>query len=166
MTAMPPPPAAPVQQQAAGAYASWGSRLVAWFIDGALVSVPIIIGLILFSATVAGLSFDSETGDIPGRASAALVGFGSLFYLAAIAFAVWNQGWRQGTTGQSIVKGIMKISVIRQDGTFMGGGLGIGRMIVHSIVGGACFLNYLWPLWDDRSQTWTDKILDTIVVEA
>lgn len=166
MTAMPPPPAAPVQQQAAGRYASWGSRLVAYLIDGALVSVPIIIGVILFTATAAGLNFDSETGAVSGGASVLLVVVGSIFYLAAIAFAVWNQGWRQGTTGQSIGKSIMKISVIKQDGTFMGGGLGIGRMIVHSIVGGACFLNYLWPLWDDRSQTWTDKILDTIVVEA
>lgn len=166
MTAMPPPPPAAPVQHAAGSYASWGSRALAYLIDGALVSIPVIIGVILFTATAAGLSFDAETGEVSGGASALLIVFGSIFYLAAIAFAVWNQGWRQGVRGQSIGKGIMSISVIRQDGTFMGGGLGIGRMIVHSIVGGACFLNYLWPLWDDRAQTWTDKILDTIVVEA
>lgn len=167
MTAMPPPPpTAPVEQQAAGRYASWGSRAVAYLIDGAIIAIPLIIGAILFSATLVGFSFEAESGEVSGGASILLLVVGSVFYLAALAFAVWNQGWRQGVRGQSIGKGIMKISVIKLDGTFMGGGLGIGRMLVHSIVGGACFLNYLWPLWDDRSQTWTDKILDTIVVEA
>jgi uncharacterized RDD family membrane protein YckC len=28
------------------------------------------------------------------------------------------------------------------------------------------FLGYLWMLWDDKSQTWHDKIADTYVVEA
>ena len=27
-------------------------------------------------------------------------------------------------------------------------------------------LGYLWMLWDDKSQTWHDKIADTFVVEA
>lgn len=166
MTAMPPPPAMPAQQRT-GRYASWGSRVVAYLIDGAIAAIPSLIAVIVLVAATGGLSVDPDTGDLTGDASnAALIFLAILLYLGTFVFAIWNQGWRQGTTGQSIGKGIMKISVITDDGRFMGGGLGIGRMLLNGILGGACLLNYLWPLWDEKSQTWTDKILNTIVVEA
>ena len=27
-----------------------------------------------------------------------------------------------------------------------------------------CYLGYLWMLWDDRRQTWQDKVANSIVV--
>lgn len=177
MTAMPPPPSqqpppsqpVPTPQQPAGRYATWGSRAVAWLIDGAIVGAIGILGVIMWSIAVIGGSTVIEDGvGTPGSTAAGgiflVIGVG--LYVVAIGFNLWNQGWRQGETGQSIGKSVMKISVIRDTGGFMGGGLGIGRLLVNWIVGGACFLNYLWPLWDDRVQTWTDKIVSTIVVET
>lgn len=97
-------------------------------------------------------------------------GVGILLYiiatLAAAVFEFWNLGWRQGETGQSIGKSRVGIAVIRKDGSgYLGGGMGIVRTLLHGILG-ACFLNFLWPLWDDQNQTWTDMVLDTVVVKT
>lgn len=39
------------------------------------------------------------------------------------------------------------------------------RAILSSILGQACFLNYLWPLWDKKHQTWHDMIVSSVVVK-
>ncbi|HKJ54503.1 MAG TPA: RDD family protein [Nitriliruptoraceae bacterium] len=174
MTAMPPPPSqppsqpVPAPQQPAGRYATWGSRAIAWLIDGAIVGAIAGVGIMMVAVAAAGTAAVSEgAGNAePGAAGGVFLVLGLGLYAVAIGFNLWNQGWRQGETGQSIGKSVMKISVIRDTGEFMGGGLGIGRLLVNWIVGGACALNYLWPLWDDRVQTWADKIVSTIVVET
>jgi uncharacterized RDD family membrane protein YckC len=33
------------------------------------------------------------------------------------------------------------------------------------VLDGFCYVGYLWPLWDDKRQTFADKILGTVVVE-
>lgn len=167
MSDLPPPPNAPVLQPAQprgqGAYASWGSRAVAYLLDGLMASAIGFAGFIPIAASAG--TIDPDTGSVTGGSAVlTLLGFG--LFLLAIVFNIWNVGWRQGTTGQSIGKGVMDISVITTGGQFLGGGMGIVRMLLQGILGGACLLNYLWPLWDDHSQTWTDKIIDTIVVRA
>jgi uncharacterized RDD family membrane protein YckC len=44
--------------------------------------------------------------------------------------------------------------------------LAIGRSFVHIIDGIPCYLGYLWPLWDAKKQTFADKIMGTVVVNA
>lgn len=39
------------------------------------------------------------------------------------------------------------------------------RGIVHVIDAIPCYVGYLWPLWDQRRQTFTDKVMKTVVVE-
>ncbi|MDX2359147.1 RDD family protein, partial [Dietzia sp. PP-33] len=39
------------------------------------------------------------------------------------------------------------------------------RDIVH-IVDGLAYIGYLWPLWDEKRQTFADKLMGTIVVDA
>lgn len=166
MTSMPPPPNIPPSPAPAqsGSYATWGSRVLAYLVDGLIVGVPVFV-IFLAGTAVTASGIDEVTGEVSGGGAAG-VGIMLLAGFVGFAFQVWNVGWRQGTTGQSIGKGVMKIAVIRQQGGYLGGGMGIARMLVHSLVGGACFVNYLWPLWDDANQTWTDKILSTIVVDA
>jgi uncharacterized RDD family membrane protein YckC len=92
--------------------------------------------------------------------------------LAALLFSVWNVGWRQGATGQSIGKGILRIRLVRMaDGVPPGGGIGLGRYFIRTILGGVTsgvytLVTLLWPLWDERRQTLDDKIVSTLVVEA
>ena len=48
----------------------------------------------------------------------------------------------------------------------IGAGLSIGRAILHVVDQLPCYLGYLWPLWDAKKQTFTDKIVQTVVIKA
>jgi uncharacterized RDD family membrane protein YckC len=46
----------------------------------------------------------------------------------------------------------------------MGVGLCFVRQLAHYIDSLACYLGWLWPLWDPQRQTLADKIMGTVVV--
>jgi uncharacterized RDD family membrane protein YckC len=104
---------------------------------------------------------------ILGTVSDALgVFFLVLGYIASIGFQIWNYV-RQGNTGQTIGKGVLNIRLVRLDGVEPPGvGLSIGRWFLHIVDALPCYLGFLWPLWDDKRQTFSDKILNTVVVTS
>ena len=86
-----------------------------------------------------------------------------IFGLAAVAFAVWNLGYRQGTTGSSIGKSALKFKVVgEQTGQPIGFGKSILRQFAHIADAIICNIGYLFPLWDAKRQTIADKIMSTI----
>jgi hypothetical protein len=45
--------------------------------------------------------------------------------------------------------------------------MGLLRWLVDTILGTISILqllNYLWPLWDERNQTWADKVVGSVVL--
>lgn len=169
----PPPPAYGNQPPAYGAsqqgpaipYASWGARLGAYLLDGLIVTavamVPIVIGAII---AFSGSEVDPVTDELTSVNSTGvtIMVFG---YLVAFVFTVWNQVFRQGRTGQSLGKKIVSIQVVRADsGQFLGAGLAFLRAIMMALLGGICFINYLWPLWDEKKQAWHDKVVGSVVI--
>ena len=68
--------------------------------------------------------------------------------------------------GQTIGKKIMGIKVVSTSG----GGVDWLKALIRSLSkilsGIPLALGYFWMLWDDKSQTWHDKIADTFVMEA
>jgi uncharacterized RDD family membrane protein YckC len=93
-------------------------------------------------------------------------GIGNIVYylalLAAFAFAIWNNGYKQGTTGSSIGKSRMKFKVVSEKtGQPIGFGMSVLRQIAHG-VDGFCFVGYLFPLFDAKRQTFADKIMTTV----
>jgi uncharacterized RDD family membrane protein YckC len=177
------PPAAPPAQQppqpygtggwsgmqapaaVAGALASYGQRVGAFLIDGVINAVALAPGYLLL------LTGAAAAGD-GGGAGGGLAAIGALLLLVGWLFSIWNMGWRQGATGQSFGKGIMKIKLVRMaDGQPPGGGLGLARLFIRgglgAVTGGIySLLTLLWPLWDEQRQSLDDKILSTLVVEA
>ena len=86
-------------------------------------------------------------------------------YLAALAWGFYN-AYLAGQTGQSYGMQQFKIRLLReQDGQPIGGGLGIARVFVHIVDGIPCYVGWLWPLWDQKKQTFTDKIFTHIVID-
>jgi uncharacterized RDD family membrane protein YckC len=82
--------------------------------------------------------------------------------LGLIAFAVWNSGYRQGTTGQSIGRRITKTKLVKiETGEPIGFGMALLRQICLTVTLG---IGYLWPLWDPKRQTVADKIVKAVVV--
>jgi uncharacterized RDD family membrane protein YckC len=130
-----------------------------------------------------GGSAGSDYADWPKRALSGLIdwfgpgllaglvyqgsrGLGSVLWLAALAWALYN-AYLGGQTGQSYGKKIAGTRLIAEaTGAPPGGGLGIGRHFVHILDGIPCYLGFLWPLWDKKRQTFADKILKTVVVNA
>lgn len=164
---MPPygqPPYGGYGQQ--GAYASWGSRVGAYLVDYLIVLVffiPAIIGLVLMAV---GLAHDSGESINGGLVAVGLI-LMLLGWLAGMIFHIWNYCITQGRTGATIGKKVLGIRLIsEQTGRPIGGWLCLGRMFVHVIDGAVFYLGYLWPLWDAKGQTWTDKVLGTVVVQG
>jgi len=141
-----------------GEHATWLLRVGARLIDGLVMYVPFVLCYIVFGATM-----DYETGDSNPLGVAFLI-IGSL---ATIGLWIWNRGIKQGSTGQSIGKKVVGIRLVGADNyQAVGTGKAILRDVLGYILDSACILNLLWPLWDQRRQTWTDKVIDTYVVKA
>ncbi|MEU0268961.1 RDD family protein [Nocardioides sp. NPDC006303] len=158
-------------------YASWGARAGAFIIDGLVGAVAMIpfwigYGLLIGGAAAGGVSeYDPNTGLYTdgGEPNGALMAIGGLLmfigFLVSLAFLFWNYGLKQGKTGYSIGKGVLGIKVVKEaDGQVLGTWFSIGRFFVHYLDQLACYIGYLWPLWDDKRQTFADKILSTIVI--
>jgi uncharacterized RDD family membrane protein YckC len=140
------PNQAAVQQQ----YAGWGSRFVARIIDGLLIAVvPLIL---MFTGGI-----DPETGEI-----GALYWVGILLLFGGQIFLAYMLG----TTGQTPGRKAVSIQVLKEStGRPIGFGMAFVRFILDFINGLPCYLGYLWPAWDAKKQTFTDKIVGSVVVK-
>ena len=88
--------------------------------------------------------------------------------VAAFGFVVWNLGYRQGMTGSSVGKSIMKFKVVSEKtGQPIGFGLSLVRELLYLAAAYLCFgivwlIAVLFPLWDAKRQTLADKIMTTV----
>ena len=167
----PPPPAAAGPTLPKEAYTSWLTRVFAWLID----SIPIFIiegigfALLLGTRETACVDMSDYGVDSICATGASTLGQVSISVAGILAFvyAIWNFGYRQGTTGSSIGKSIMKFKVVgEKTGQPIGFGLSIVRQLAHIIDGAICYIGYLFPLWDAKRQTLADKIMTTVVVNV
>lgn len=117
-----------------------GTRFLAIVIDGFILGI--ISGILL--------SILRNPGGVVGF----LIGL--LYY-----WYFWTRN-----NGQTPGKSIMKIRVIKKDGTPITDADAIVRGIGYSISGAVFGLGFLWALWDDQRQTWHDKLASTYVVKA
>jgi len=85
-----------------------------------------------------------------------------------IAVQVWNSAFRQGSTGQSWGKQVVKTRLIDEwTGQPLGAGKAFLRLLAHFLDSAPCYLGWLFPLWDrPKRQTFADKITHSIVVPA
>ncbi|MGY4711254.1 RDD family protein [Mycolicibacterium sp. CBM1] len=165
MTELPPGPPPGLPQSA---YTSWFTRVVAWVIDYLPYLVIVGIGYGIQDATqetaCVADSSDYQLNEFcaTGNSTLGTVAF-SVSVLIGLAYMLWNYGYRQGTTGSSIGKSIMKFKVVSEKtGQPIGFGLSIVRQLAHIIDGIICYIGYLFPLWDAKRQTLADKIMTTV----
>ncbi len=158
--------------QAVGAppqgYAPWIKRVGAYLLDGflgAVAAFPLWIGYVVL------LTHLHTTTDANGTTTTTLNGggFGIILILVGIvtslAFFVWNVCIRQGRTGYTIGKGALGIRLVgAESGEPIGPFMTFIRYVTHILDALPCYLGYLWPLWDPRCQTFSDKIMRTFVI--
>ena len=149
-------------------YASWGKRVGALLID----FIPRPIGLIIFYV---GYFYLALPGQHHGEHRASptstagltpmLVGLGD-HVRRPRAGTIYNRWLVAGRTGQSLGKRITKIRLVSElTDAPIGAMNAFLRDLVH-ILDGMAYVGYLWPLWDDKRQTFADKIMRTVVVTA
>ncbi len=132
--------------------ASWGQRVAASLLDG------LVLFGVIFLAALLGLLLRSVS--VPLGTLVIVLG-----YLAGLGVFVW-QLVVQGRTGQTIGKRAVGLRLLReQDGQVIGAGLSVARYFVH-LLDSYSIVGYLWPIWDDKKQTFADKILKTVVVRT
>ncbi|MDR3662728.1 MAG: RDD family protein [Mycobacterium sp.] len=93
------------------------------------------------------------------------IGVAAFLASVAVGFAylVWNYGYKQGTTGASIGKAIMKFKVVgERTGQPIGVGMSIVRQLAHFLDAAICYIGYLLPLFDAKRQTIADKVMKTV----
>jgi uncharacterized RDD family membrane protein YckC len=142
-------------------YAPWGKRVVASLID----SVPNLLGTLLLSLGYVMLLVDlvAQQGQALtlsdlGAAPTVLV-IGLIILLAALGWQIYNRWIVAGRTGQSLGKRVARIALVSEDsGRPIGSVNAFLRDLVH-ILDGFAYVGYLWPLWDERRQTFADKIV-------
>lgn len=157
-------------------YAHWIKRVASYLIDGLIVSLA---GLPAYGLLTAGLVIGTRdleavedasgnavmTGQFDDSAFIYLI-LGGVAALLSIAVFVWNSCLRQGRTGYSIGKGVLGIKLVKEaTGQPVGAGMAFLRYLLHIVDGLPCYLGYLWPLWDSKRQTFSDKIVGTVVLE-
>jgi uncharacterized RDD family membrane protein YckC len=150
-------------------YASFGARLVARIIDGLIIGLPFVVGFVVLLAV---LPKENRLCTINGELSVCRGPTGPsiailvLFGLAWFALTLWYFIGRIGTRGATIGQDAMKIKVVDVvGGDVIGVGRATGRYFMSIVSGWPCYLGYLWMLWDPRSQTWQDKVANSVVVK-
>jgi uncharacterized RDD family membrane protein YckC len=159
-----------------GPLADWVTRVAAMLIDSLVQlvgMVPYVIGIVLFVVGAPDSGSDVVLSDSeylpPDTGNAGLMILGGVLVglglLLMLAIQVWNRAFRQGRTGQSIGKKVMGIRLVDEHtGQPIGAGMAFVRDLAH-VLDGFAYIGYLWPLWDDKRQTFADKVLNTVVVE-
>jgi uncharacterized RDD family membrane protein YckC len=156
------------------AYTPWGTRVLAYLID--YIPYAIILGIgwgLLLGTRETACTTDTSEYDLGefcatgastlGQVSIALAG------LIAFVYLIWNLGYRQGTTGSSIGKSIMKFKIVSEKtGQPIGFGMSVVRELLYLVAAGICGILWLvavlFPLWDAKRQTLVDKIISTIAL--
>lgn len=154
-------------QGAAGrsAYASWGSRVGAALLDGIPAGLLYVVGVVVIPATMTGGSSGAHGHYSAGGPSAVGIVVMVACWLGGLAYLIWNVGFNQGRTGQTWGKRVVGISVIAEQTRLpLGVGASIGRQLAHIVDALPCYLGFLFPLWDAKSQTFADKMLHSIVI--
>ncbi|MET9314455.1 RDD family protein [Kribbella sp. NPDC003505] len=144
--------------------ADWLPRVGASLIDSLISAVPILLGYgVMIGAAINQSANDPYNDDPPVYALVFLL----VGMITSIALSLWNRVFRQGRTGQSVGKSVLRIKLIdATTGQTIGAGRSFLRDFLSGIFNNACFLNLLWPLWDEQHQTWHDKVINTYVIKT
>lgn len=151
--------------------AGWGQRVLGYIIDYAVVGIPgTVAAIVMYGSIISSMGDLSDPASMNSAGpSGAVVGLSTVLYLVTIGLAIWNRWIRQGKTGQTIGKSVVGLKLVdASNGQPIGAGKAFVRDIAHILDSIICGLpiGWLWPLWDDKRQTWADKVMSTYVITA
>jgi uncharacterized RDD family membrane protein YckC len=164
----PPPPGPAIRDLRPHAYTSWLARVGAYLIDALPFLVILGAGwLVLQNSVESACLTDIRRYDVDQICS---VGYSTLgltvmwaSVLVGLIYLVWNYGYRQGVSGSSIGKSVLKFKVVSEKtGQPIGFAMSMLRQICHVVDAVPFYVGYLCPLWTAKRQTLADKIMATV----
>jgi uncharacterized RDD family membrane protein YckC len=174
--AWPPPPAAmppaPVGPAPGVQFAGHGARLGAYILDAILVgfvtTALLIVMMVVFFGSLEW-SIDAN-GDVTVGDTSAAVGAIGLFLLGSLVITIfallyfpffWARG---GATPGMKVAGIRIVN--DRDGSRIGWGAALLRLIGFWVSGAVFYLGFIWILIDSRRRGWHDLLAGTCVIST
>ncbi len=150
-------------------YAPWLRRVGAYLIDflpSLIATIPFYIGYFIWLTSMMQQT-DLPPGVVPDlTAGFGWMAVGGVLLLAALGWQIYNRWIVAGRTGQSLGKRVLKIKLVAEaTGQPIGALNAFLRDLVH-ILDGIAYIGYLWPLWDDKRQTFADKLMKTVVPDV
>src|SRR5262249_18029453 len=117
---VPPPPGPAIRGLPQRAYTSWIARVGAFIIDNLPFAIIFASGWLILESTVdTGCLTDITPYSVDRICASAYSSVGVtamwLALLVGSAYLVWNYGYRQGTTGSSIGKSVIKFKVVSEN---------------------------------------------------
>jgi uncharacterized RDD family membrane protein YckC len=165
---LPPPPGPVVRGLTKEDYTPWLSRVAAYLVDHLPLLLILGVGWLVLQNSAESACL---TGITPNAVDQiCTIGYSTLgmtvmwgAVLVGLVYFVWNYGYRQGTTGSSIGKSLLKFTVVSENtGKPIGFGLSVLRQIAHLVDAVILHIGYLFPLWTAKRQTLADKIMATV----
>lgn len=159
-------------------YGHWGARVAALLLDSLITSLlPTVLFIFGYVEMVRALVAQAQSCDYPQEPTttycpihavypASALVFFAIGGLLAIAGNLWL-AYREGTTGFTPGKKALDIKLVREStGEPIGFGLAFVRRLLGVVDSLPCYLGLLWPLWDVKRQTFSDKIMGTVVIKV
>jgi uncharacterized RDD family membrane protein YckC len=169
---LPPPPGPVIRGLPKQAYTPWLTRVGARLIDTLPFAGIVAVGWLVLQNSVdsaclteIGPTSADQICSVTYSTVGLTVMCGAL--LAGLVYLLWNYGYRQGATGSSIGKSVLKFKVVSENtGEPIGFVSSVLRQVAHLFDAGLLYIGYLFPLWTAKRQTLADKILGTVCLPA
>jgi uncharacterized RDD family membrane protein YckC len=165
---VPPPPGPVLRGLTKADCTPWLSRVAAYLIDHLALLLILGVGwLVLQNSADSACLTDVTPNAVDQICTIRYSTFGMAVMwgsvVVGLGYFVWNYGYRQGTTGSSIGKSLLKFKVVSENtGKPIGFGLSVLRQIAHVVDAVILHIGYLFPLWTAKRQTLADKIMATV----
>lgn len=165
---VPPPPGPVLRGLTREQYTPWSIRAVAYLVDHLPLALILGVGWLVLENSVNSACLTNITMNAveqicsTGPSSLGL----TVMWISALiglGYFVWNFGYRQGVTGASIGKSLLRFTVVSENtGKPIGFGMSMLRAIAHVVDAVIFCVGYLFPLWDAKRQTLADKMMATV----
>lgn len=142
-----------------GYYAGFVSRLLAYAIDLAIITICLVFFGWLIQ-TVNSIFQLNLINSLPDLAKVLVTSITALFFAAGYFTFFWT------LVGQTPGKLLLGLRVVDQDGKNPTFGRSLIRVIGYALSALALYAGYWWILFDNRRQGWHDKLAGTYVIYA
>jgi uncharacterized RDD family membrane protein YckC len=148
-----------IQAAPLGQYAGFVTRLVAWIIDGLIISAVITVTFAAARLLIQAFPINEWLGLNQFMTQ---ITTGVSVAVAVAIPIIYNIGFWL-LAGQTFGKWVMGVRIIRTNGERVRFGTCVRRQIGY-VFSAVLFIGYLWILVDNRRQGFHDKIAGTFVV--